>query len=201
MIFPQVSCLLSRMNEHIHIEERQRIARILNGNHEEYAYFVNAYSGQLIDFTSRMVQDRKDAEELAQDAFVKAYRSLATFGFQSSFYTWLCRIAYHESLNHLKRQKVHYVDIGDTPLADEEISDMELSTGLEERILLLEEAIDDLSPTEQMLVHLFYYKERPLREIAFIMDMKPNAVANRLHRIRKKLLRIIQGKENGQSER
>ena len=77
--------------------ERQRIERILGGKREEYAWFVNTYSQQVLDFTSRMLPDAEDAREVAQDAFVKAFRSLASFGFHSSFCTWVCRIAYNES--------------------------------------------------------------------------------------------------------
>ena len=172
--------------------ERQRIGRILNGKHEEYAWFVNTYSQRVLDFTSRMMPDAEDAREVAQDAFVKAFRSLASFGFQSSFCTWVCRIAYHESVNRLKRKQMHYVDISDIPA----IEDDELSTGREERIALMEEAIGDLPPDERLLLHLYYYEDRPLREIAYIMDAEPNTLATRLHRIRKKLLQMIKRKED-----
>ena len=172
--------------------ERLRIGRILDGKHEEYAWFVNTYSQQVLDFTSRILPDAEDAKEVAQDAFVKAFRSLATFKFQSTFYTWLCRIAYHESMNRLRCQQPHYVDIDNLPA----IEDEELSTGREERILLMEEAIDDLTPDERLLLHLYYYKDRPLRDIAYIMDAEPKTLTTRLYRIRKKLLRMIKQKEN-----
>ena len=179
--------------------ERLRIGRILDGKREEFAWFVNRYSQQVIDFTSRMMPDAEDAKETAQDAFVKAYRSLSTFGFQSSFCTWVCRIAYRESLNRLKRQQPHYVDIDNLPAIEDD--EEELSTGREERIALMEEAIDDLPSDEQLLIHLYYYEDRPLRDIAYIMDAEPNALATRLHRIRKKLLRMIKQKENEQTDR
>ena len=173
--------------------ERQRIGRILNGKCEEYAWFVNTYSQRVLDFTSQMLPDAEDAREVAQDAFVKAFRSLSSFRFQSSFYTWICRIAYHESINHLKRKQIHYVDMTEMPALE---VDDELSTGSEERIALMEEAIDDLPPDERMLLHLYYYEDHPLREIAYIMDAEPNTLSTRLHRIRKKLLQMIKQKEN-----
>lgn len=172
--------------------ERRRIERILDGKREEYAWFVNTYSQQVLDFTSRIVPDAEDAKEVAQDAFVKAFRSLASFGFQSSYHTWVCRIAYHEALNRLKHKQVQYVDITDIPAVEDE----ELSTGREERIALMEEALDDLQPHERLLLHLYYYEDRPLREIAYIMDAEANTLAARLHRIRKKLLQMIKQKEN-----
>lgn len=172
--------------------EQQRIGRILDGKHEEYAWFVNTYSQRVLHFTSQMLPDAEDAREVSQDAFVKAFRSLASFRFQSSFCTWVCRIAYRESINRLRRKQLHYVDLADIPA----VADDELSTGKEERIALMEEAIDDLPPDERLLLHLYYYEDRPLREIAYIMDAESNTLASRLHRIRKKLLQLIKQKEN-----
>ena len=164
---------------------------------EDFARLVQQYASQVLDFTTRLLSDRREAEEVAQDAFVKAFRSLDTFNFQSSFCTWVCRIAYHMSLDRLKRQQHHYVDIDNLPA----IADEELSTGREERIALMEEAIDDLANDEQLLIHLYYYEDRPLRDIAYIMDVEPNALATRLHRIRKKLSRMIKEKEHEQADR
>ena len=140
---------------------------------EDFARLVQQYASQVLDFTTRLLSDRREAEEVAQDAFVKAFRSLDTFNFQSSFCTWVCRIAYHMSLDRLKRQHPYYVDIDNLPA----IADEELSTGREERIALMEEAIDDLT------------------------NVEPNALATRLHRIRKKLSRMIKQKEHGQADR
>ena len=81
------------MNKTNDTEEKQRIRRILDGRSDEYAYFVRTYSGQVLDFVSRMVSDAGDAEELAQDAFVRAFRSLSQFDGRSSWLTWVLRIA------------------------------------------------------------------------------------------------------------
>jgi RNA polymerase sigma-70 factor (ECF subfamily) len=161
----------------------------------EYAYFVKKYSQQVLDFTVRMVSCMADAEELAQNAFIKAFNKFEKFEQRASFLTWVSRIAYNESINHLRRRKLHYVDIDEVPIADCNLLDDELSTGNEERIKLMEEAINILPPDERMLVHLYYYEDKPLNEIAYVMDVEPNALAVRLHRIRKKLLVTITQKE------
>lgn len=184
------------MSKAIDIDEQRRIRQILDGKYGEYAYFVGRYSQQVLDFVSRMVGDASDAEELAQDTFVKAFRSLASFGFQSSFATWLCRIAYHEALNHLRRQHPHTIDIDDMPIADGEDEAEECDA----RIDLLEETIGLLPPDEQQLLHLYYYEDRPLREIAYIMDVEQGALATRLHRIRKKLMTMMKQKEHERTE-
>ena len=182
------------MSKNHDTEERQRIRRILDGRSDEYGYFVKTYSAQVLDFVSRMVSDAGDAEELAQDAFVRAFRSLAQFDGRSSWLTWVLRIAYNTALNHLKRQRQQWLNIDDLPLAD--TSDGDLSTDREERIQLLDATIDRLPADEQLLLHLYYYDDRPLRDIAYIMDAEPGLLATRLHRIRKKLLLMM--KENEQ---
>ncbi|MBO7594778.1 MAG: sigma-70 family RNA polymerase sigma factor [Salinivirgaceae bacterium] len=187
----------------VNTDEQKRITQIANylgaGNRRaaaaEYAYLVNQYSQQVLDFTTRMVGNRADAEELAQNAFVKAFNKFEKFEQRASFLTWVSRIAYNESINHLKRRKLHYVDIDEVPVADCNLLDDELSTGNEERIKLLEEAINALPPDDRMLVHLYYYEDKPLNEIAYVMDAEPNSLAVRLHRIRKKLLVTIRQKE------
>lgn len=166
----------------------------------EYAYFVKRYSQQVLDFTVHMVSNRADAEELAQNAFVKAFSKFETFEGRASFLTWVYRIAYNESINHLKSRKICLIDIDDTQIAESQI-DEDLSTGRDERIRLMKDAIECLQPDERMLVQLYYYEDKPLQEIAFIMDAEPNALAVKLHRIRKKLLAIIKQKENEQVER
>lgn len=167
----------------------------------EYAYFVKRYSQQVLDFTVRMVSNRADAEELAQNAFVKAFNRLETFEGRASFLTWVSRIAYNESINHLKRRKIRLIDIDEASIADSDIADDEFSTGNEERISLMEDALDHLPPDERMLVQLYYYEDKPLQEIAYVMDAEANALAVRLHRIRKKLLIMIKHRENEQVER
>ncbi len=191
------------MSKNHDTEERQRIRRILDGRSDEYSYFVRTYSAQVLSFVSRMVSDAGDAEELAQDAFIRAFRSLGQFDGRSSWLTWVLRIAYHTELNHLKRQRLQWLSIDDLPLSrmlryyrSEPTTDDDLSTDREERIQQLDAAIDRLPADEQLLLHLYYYDDRPLRDIAYIMDAEPGLLATRLHRIRKKLLLMM--KENEQ---
>ena len=164
---------------------------------EEYARLVQQYAPQVIDFATRLTGNPEDGKEAAQEAFVKAFRSLASYRGESPFHSWLMRIAYHEAVNLIKRRRPCWTDIGNaTPIADED-----LSTGSEARIQLMEEAVGELPSEEQTLLHLYYYEDRPLRDIAYMMDAEPNVLATRLHRIRKKLLRMIKQREDEQAER
>lgn len=157
---------------------------------------VREHAAAVIDLTCRLLQDRKEAEEAAQDAFVKAFQQLPSFRGEASLLTWVQRIAYHEALDRLRRQRPYTVDIGDAFLPPE---DEDFSTGREQRILLMEEAIASLPPEEQTLLQNYYYEGRPLADIAYIMDTNPNTLSQRLCRIRRKIMMIIKQKENEQT--
>ena len=140
----------------------------------------------------RQVTDVMDAEELAQDTFMKAFSRIDSYDpLKASLSTWLCRIAYHLTLDFLKRRRPLIVPIEDskawqTDISDEEL-ETELSTGREERIQRLQELIDELPDEERLLLTLYYFEDRPLTEIAYITGVEPGPLANRLYRTRKKL--------------
>jgi len=163
---------------------------------EDFARLVRQHAPQVLDFTARLLTDRREAEEVAQDAFVKAFRQLSSFRGESSFLTWVQRIAYHEAIDHLRRRRPFTTDISNVAAMTDE---PDLSTGREERIMLLEEAVDELPPDDQLLLHLYYYEDRPLRDIAYIMEAEPNTLSGRLYRIRKRLMTMIKQKEDEQT--
>ena len=187
------------MDQATNIEEQERINQIVGfistGDRKSaaagYAFFVKRYDQKVIDFVSRMTGNFDDAEDLAQNTFIKAFSNLKSFEGRATFFSWLCRIAYNETISFFRQKKLNFLSIDDTQFSDAEISDDEFSSGKEERIQELEAALDLLNPDEKMLVHLYYYEDKPMKEIAFIMDAEPNVLTVRLHRIRKKLAEMI----------
>lgn len=172
-----------------------------NSDKQAYAQMVGRHAGEVVRLAQRLLHDRRDAEEVAQDAFVKAYRALPTYRGDAPMLTWVMRIAYREALNRLRRQRPWTVDIESAVVADEfaalpTATDGDPTADREERISRLEEAVDRLAEDDQTLLHLYYYDDRPLREIAYIMDADPNALGVRLHRIRKKLQTMINESEH-----
>lgn len=175
-------------------DEQQLIARILSGHAEDYGCLMDRYGAEVFRLVARLVPSQQDAEELVQDAFVRAYDRLPTFTGEASFCTWLCRIAFNLTVTWLRKKKVRYVDID----ARQDISDTDVDQLLDDetRIKQLNLACTLLTPDEQTLVNLFYYDERSQRDIAYILGIEPGAVATRLHRVRKKLYLIIKKMEN-----
>lgn len=170
-------------------DESQLIARILDGHAEDFGYFLERYSQEAFAIVVRLVPQQEDAEELVQDAFVRAFNRLETFEGRSSFSTWICRIAYTTAVSWLRKRRMKYLSIDDQP----ELSDTEVDEAFddESRIKDLRRAISLLKPDEQTLVTLYYYDSRPLNDIAYILDVEPNTLATRLHRIRRKLYLLM----------
>jgi len=170
-------------------DEKELIARILDGHAEDYGYFLERYSQEAFAIVVRLVPQQEDAEELVQDAFVRAFNRLDTFEGRSTFSTWICRIAYTTAISWLRKRRMKYLSIDDQPkLTDTEVDE---AFDDESRIEELRRAITLLKPDEQTLITLYYYDNRPLNDIAYILDAEPNTLATRLHRIRRKLYLLM----------
>ena len=172
--------------------ESEIVEALCEGRREGQIVAVSRYADRIFAMIARQVSDVMDAQELTQDAFLKAFSRIDSYDAQkASFGTWLCRIAYHLTLDFLKRRRPLIVSIEDSQVWQKDISDeeleAELSTGREERIAKLEELMDELPDDERMLLTLYYFENRPLTEIAYITGIDAKALANRLYRTRRKM--------------
>ena len=153
---------------------------------------LTEYGPAVFRTVQRIVQRYEDAEEVYQDVFVKALRGIDGYNsHQASLATWLSHIAYHESLNFVRRTKPVIVSIDETDMTLEDIDMLEENLQSEENIRLMEQAIDQLPPHEQALLTMFYYDNLSLSDIAYVTGSIPSTVGSRLSRIRKKLYKII----------
>ena len=165
------------------------------GQAEGYKYLMGRYGRQVQLLVAQLVTDARDVEELTQDAFVRAFSHLQDFDPQrASFSTWLSRIAYRTALNHLRSRGFAPLPLDEEQYAPPNGSwaQEEDEAGLQaERLSLLDKAIECLRPEERTLLHLRYYEELSLGEIAGVMEVKAGPLANRLQRIRQKLKNLI----------
>lgn len=173
-------------------DDKKLIQLMRDGNDKDFGLLVCRHGPALMAFVGRIVVQQEDAEDVVQNTFVAAYEHRRAFDPQkASLTTWLQRIAYHEAMYHLRRRKRRTVlplDVGDD-FPDE----LPAATTAE----LLDEAIQRLTPEDQMLLQLHYFDQRPLKEIAYItgladhpLDREVSRLSSQLHRIRQRL-RII----------
>lgn len=174
------------------LTETELVEAVRQGRREGQTEMVSRYAERVFAMIARQVPDMMDAQELTQDTFLRAFSHIDSYDpHKASLSTWLCRIAYHLTLDHLKRRRPVIVAMEDnTDVSDEQL-EAELSTGREERIEQLIEVIDTLPDDERMLLTLYYFEDRPLTEITYITGIEPAALANRLYRTRKKLYRKL----------
>ena len=153
---------------------------------------LNDQGPMVFRLVSRMVGRHEDAEEVYQDVFVKAFTKISTFDFKkASLATWLRRIAYNESVNHLRKSRMNLVLLDDNEL-EAAYEDMYVAPRQDElNILFLEKAMTLLPVADQTLLSLFYNENMSLQEIAYVVDSIPATVGSRLSRIRRKLYHLI----------
>lgn len=173
------------------LDDNEIISLVLSGDHAAYAQLVNRYQGYVFTLALRMVKNREDAEEVAQDSFVKAYKYLADFRGASKFTTWLYTIVNNTGISFLRKKKldIHSLDNEKVfELADNQDSGM--SADLVEqksKLNMVNEAIRMLSSDDAQVLTLFYKAEQSLEETAQILGIETNAAKVRLHRARTRL--------------
>ena len=171
--------------------DNEIISRVLRGEQSLYADLVKRYQNFVFTITLRYTTSREDAEEIAQDVFVKAYRSLADFRGESRFSTWLYTIVTTTCITFLRKKKlqVHSLDNEQVFEAADNIDSGFRANQIEQKskIQMVNQAIKLLSPDDAKLITLFYKGEQSLEEIGHIMGLEPNTVKVRLHRARHRL--------------
>ena len=171
------------------------ITKVLEGDRNAFAYLVDKYKTMVYSLALRLMKDREEAEEISQDAFIKAYQSLASFKGKAKFSSWLYRIVYNTAISKLRQQPAGRVSLDESDIADTLYIESKqnydtLSAG--ERKKYLEKALDSLDMDEKMLVILYYYEERDLDEIATIAGLTKTNTKVKLFRARKKMLVVLQ---------
>ena len=164
-------------------DETLLISRILGGQTALFRELAGRYAG----------------EEATQDTLVEAFQSLSRYDAQrASFRTWLMRIAYHTALKHYrqKHRSLHMVEVEQQRL--DAFPDKETDALLDDtdRVELMERAIETLKPDDQMLLNLYYFDNRPMREIACITEHEESYLHSRLQWIRKRLAITIRSLES-----
>ena len=173
------------------------IDRVINGDTGAFAYLVEKYQNMVYTLSVKMLNNKEDAEDAAQEVFVKCYRALKTYNSQAAFSTWLYKITYNHAIDILKKNtgKRHTIE-WKSDLEPDMIShnSFDEKIDLKEIQLLLKDAIHHLSPDDQVIVTLYYYEDLPLRDIAEIIGIRENNVKIKLYRIRTKLLELLKSK-------
>jgi RNA polymerase sigma factor (sigma-70 family) len=173
------------------LSDIELIEQTLAGNQFAYADLVKRHQRFVFTLAMRFAKGREDAEEIAQDCFVKAYRSLASFQGQSKFSTWLYSIVYTTAMTFLRKKRINTDSIDDEcTFVQVESHESAYDTNNVEnksRSYYLNQAIEQLLPDDGTIITLFYKGEQSLEEIAQTMGIETNTVKVKLFRARQRL--------------
>ncbi|MDP2423579.1 MAG: RNA polymerase sigma factor [Bacteroidales bacterium] len=184
-----------------HTDDNAIIAKVLAGETVAFAQLVNRYKDMVFSVARRVTTNTSDAEEVAQDAFLKAFQALPGFKKESKFSTWLYRIATNTAISATRKRKITMASLDETMI--ENYSEDEVKENLnylsgEEQSHHVQEAMKQLHSQDVMLVNMFYSDELGIEGISEVTGLSQANVKVRLHRIRKKLYVLLEGMMHNQ---
>jgi RNA polymerase sigma-70 factor (ECF subfamily) len=178
-------------------EETELVRRARHGDLQAYDELVKRYQERIYATIYHMTSNHEDANDLAQDSFIKAFQALKTFKGGSTFYTWLYRIAVNKTINFLKQRKNRtHMSLNDMDFNAEHDPDLmslisdntpRRAAGLTELQKKLNEALLKLSEPHRMVVVLHDVQGHSHEEIAEIMDCNIGTVRSRLFYARQQM--------------
>lgn len=171
------------------------IEQILAGNCNSFSYIVDRHKNKAYNLAFRICGNHEEAEELAQDSFVKAYKSLGGFKMKSSFATWLYRIVYNTAISHVRIKKKGVLSLEDFPADSTDFigsNTTEEEAEREYRSSLVNFALQKITEEERGLISLYYYEEMNTDEISDITGISKSNIKVKLFRTRQKMQEIIE---------
>lgn len=168
------------------IDDQHLVDRARAGDEAAFAQLFEQFHAPILNYLNRMVNDRAVAEDLTQDAFIKAYKALPKTRDDLSFKSWLYRIATNTAISHMRRGKV----IKWLPIVGDRESNSESVDRVVARQTDISRALDELPRHYASVLLLRHYQGLSLAETAQALDITENAAKLRLFRARKAFARI-----------
>ena len=170
--------------------EEEIISRILGGDLNSFRLLVKQYERLVICMVNRVIQQQEDEEDVCQEVFIKVYKNLASFKFQSRLSTWIAQIAYSTALNHLKKisgKKGLTSDISNFENYHQATDNPESILLKKNASLFIQNEISKLPVQYRTVITLYHLNEMSYHEIEEITGMPEGTVKNYLFRARKLL--------------
>jgi len=170
---------------------------ILKGKQRGYNNILNRYKGFIFTVILKIIHNREEAEELAQDTFVKAFKSIDTFERKATFRTWLYRIAYTTTISHIRSNKKRNEVFSNVEIRDDRVGDRsyEEIDKDQHRKEYIKRAMNILQADDAAVLSFYYLREMSIKETAQVMSIEENAVKVKLYRARQRLSNILKQKE------
>lgn len=171
--------------------DQDLVRQILDGDQQAFTELVSRYQRSVFNLTYRMLGEAREAEDAAQEAFLRAYKHLERYDLNRSFKTWLLSIASNYCIDRLRKRRLTWLSF-DEPLpphpalTSDEVAP-EKAVLLDERAQAVQEMLDSLPPDYRAAVVLRYWHDMPYAQIADALDTTESAIKSRLFRARQML--------------
>lgn len=171
-------------------QETLWIQKALQGDDHSFGNLVEEYQKPVFSLCYRMLGNSKDAEDAAQESFIRAYRYLKKYDPNRSFATWLLSIAAHYCIDRMRKRRLPTISTDSLPakiIADRNAPNPERKFRQQEKEVMIQNLINKLSPTDRAAIILRYWHECSEVEISQALDLTVSAVKSRLYRARQAL--------------
>lgn len=175
------------------VNDQHYINQIIEGNSKAFEVLVDRYKNFVFTLAHKMMKDREEAEEVAQDTFIKVYRSINKYKGEAKFSTWVYKITYNTCLDRLKKRKeknvVYIEDFSETELRA--IGNTLDNIDEKDRNQKIQDCLHLLLSEEAFLLTLYYFDGQSIEEISKVMDTNANNIKIKLFRTRKKITSLL----------
>ena len=175
-------------------EDQYYIEAVRNGNIQAFAFLVEKYQKLIYTLALKLLKRPEDAEEMAQDTFIKAYQKLDSYEGKSKFSTWIYSITYNACISELRKRRIEFKSLEDQRITEQDEMKMhvyyrDIKKEVQEKYLNL--ALGKLPEDDQVLVTLYYYENQSMDEISEITGLTVSNIKVKIHRARKKMYSLL----------
>ena len=177
------------------VDDLYYIEAVRKGNVQAFSFLVEKYQKLVYTLALKLLKKPEDAEEMAQDTFIKAYQKLDSYEGKSKFSTWLYSITYNACISELRKRRIEFKSLDDRQISDQDeqkMHDYYRETKKEDQEKYLNLALEKLPEDDQVLVTLYYYESQSMDEISVITGLTVSNIKVKIHRARKRMYSLLQ---------
>lgn len=171
-------------------DDLYHIEAIKKGNVQALSFLVEKYQKMVYTLALKLMKKPEEAEEMAQDTFIKAFHKIESYEGKSKFSTWLYSITYNACISELRKRRIEFKSLDDRQVSDQDeqrMHDYYRENRKEDQEKYLALAMEKLPEDDQVLVTLYYYESQSMDEISLITGLTVSNIKVKIHRARKRM--------------
>ncbi len=175
-------------------EDLYYIEAVRKGNIQAFSVLVEKYRKMVYTLALKLLKRPEDAEEMAQDTFIKAFQKLDSYERKSKFSTWLYSITYNACISELRKRRIDFKSLDDQRISDQDemkMHDFYSESKKEDQEKYLNLALSKLPEDDQVLVTLYYYEDQSMDEISEITGLTVSNIKVKIYRARKRMYSLL----------